>query len=147
MDSDLQHPPELLPSLLASIGAGHDLAIGSRYIAGGRLGKWNPIRKFLSAAAVWITLPIQKAGMHAKDPMSGFFLVRRECVERVPFQRSGFKLLLEVLVRGRMRSIEEIPLAFGLRSRGASKASMKVGVDYGRLLLRLYASRLGLLRD
>jgi hypothetical protein len=46
-----------------------------------------------------------------------------------------------------MRSIEEIPLAFGLRSRGASKASMKVGVDYGRLLLRLYASRLGLLRD
>jgi dolichol-phosphate mannosyltransferase len=147
MDADLQHPPELLPKLIASIRAGHDLAIGSRYIAGGRLGDWNPIRKFLSAAAVWITLPIQKPGMHAKDPMSGFFLVRRECVERVPFQRSGFKLLLEVLVRGRIHSVEEIPLAFGQRYRGASKASIKVGIDYGRLLVRLYASRLHLRRD
>jgi dolichol-phosphate mannosyltransferase len=147
MDADLQHPPELLPALIASIEAGHDMAIGSRYIAGGRLGDWNPIRKFLSAAAVWVTWPIQKSGMYAKDPMSGFFLVRRECVERVPFQRSGFKLLLEVLVRGRIRSIEEIPLSFGIRNRGASKASVKVGVDYAKLLLRLYAIRLGLLRD
>lgn len=147
MDADLQHPPELLPALVASIEAGHDLVIGSRYIAGGRLGDWNPIRKFLSAAAVWVTWPIQKRGMYAKDPMSGFFLVRSECVEGVPFQRSGFKLLLEVLVRGRIHSIKEIPLSFGLRNRGASKASMKVGVDYARLLLRLYAIRLGLLRD
>jgi dolichol-phosphate mannosyltransferase len=82
--------------------------------------------------------------MRAKDPMSGFFMVRRECVERIPFQRSGFKLLLEILVRGRIGSVEEIPLAFGLRYRGASKANFKVAVDYGRLLLRLYASRLGL---
>ena len=79
--------------------------------------------------------------------MSGFFLVRRECVERIPFQRSGFKLLLEILVRGRIRSVEEIPLAFGQRYRGASKANFKVAVDYGRLLLRLYASRLGLKRN
>jgi dolichol-phosphate mannosyltransferase len=144
MDADLQHPPELLPALLHSIETGHDLVIGSRYVAGGRLGNWNPMRKFLSAAAVWVTLPIQKAGMRAKDPMSGFFMVRRECVERIPFQRSGFKLLLEILVRGRIGSVEEIPLAFGLRYRGASKANFKVAVDYGRLLLRLYASRLGL---
>jgi dolichol-phosphate mannosyltransferase len=147
MDADLQHPPELLPALVASIEAGHDMAIGSRYIAGGRLGDWNPVRKFLSAAAVWVTLPIQKAGMHAKDPMSGFFMVRRSCVEQVPFQSAGFKLLLEVLVRGRIGSIEEIPLSFGLRNRGTSKASMKVGVDYGRLLLRLYACKLGLIRN
>ena len=147
MDADLQHPPELLPDLLHSIKTGHDLVIGSRYVAGGRLGDWNPFRKFLSAAAVWVTLPIQKAGMHAKDPMSGFFMLRRECVERIPFQRSGFKLLLEILVRGRIRSVEEIPLAFGLRHRGASKANFKVAVDYGRLLLRLYASRIGLSRS
>jgi len=147
MDADLQHPPELLPALLHSIETGHDLVIGSRYVAGGRLGDWNPFRKFLSAAAVWVTLPIQKPGMHAKDPMSGFFMVRRECVERIPFQRAGFKLLLEILVRGRIRSVEEIPLEFGLRYRGASKANVKVAVDYGRLLLRLYASRLGLSRD
>ena len=147
MDADLQHPPELLPKLIASIGAGHDLAIGSRYIAGGRLGDWNPIRKLLSVAAVWVTWPIQRKGLYAKDPMSGFFLVRRECVEGVQFQRSGFKLLLEVLVRGHIRSVEEVPLSFGQRYRGGSKASFKVAVDYGRLLARLYASRLGLMRD
>ncbi len=147
MDADLQHPPELLPKLIASIRAGHDLVIGSRYIAGGRLGNWNPIRKLLSVAAVWVTWPIQKKGMRAKDPMSGFFLVRRECVERVPLQSSGFKLLLEILVRGRIHSVEEIPLVFGQRFRGASKANFKVAVDYGRLLARLYASRLHLRRD
>lgn len=147
MDADLQHPPELLAALVASIKGGHDVAIGSRYIAGGRLGDWNPIRKFLSAAAVWVTWPIQKSGMYAKDPMSGFFLVRRECVEGIRFQPTGFKLLLEVLVRGRIRSIEEIPLSFGIRQRGASKATLKVGVYYGRLLLQLYAYRLGLRRD
>ncbi len=147
MDADLQHPPELLPALVASIRSGHDIVIGSRYISGGRLGDWNPIRKLLSVAAVWVTWPIQKAGLYARDPMSGFFLVRRECVERVPFQRSGFKLLLEILVRGHIHSVEEIPLSFGQRYRGASKASFKVAVDYGRLLLRLYAGRLGLKRD
>src|SRR5271166_1898395 len=47
MDADLQHPPELLPALVSAILAGNDMAIGSRYIAGGRLGKWNPVRKFL----------------------------------------------------------------------------------------------------
>jgi hypothetical protein len=50
-------------------------------------------------------------------------------------------------VRGRIKSVEEIPLSFGLRHRGASKATAKVAVEYGRLLLRLYASRLGLMRD
>ena len=121
--------------------------IGSRYIAGGRLGDWNPVRKFLSAAAVWVTWPIQKAGMHAKDPMIGILpgsprVRRADCLPAL-----GFKLLLEILVRGHIRSVEEIPLAFGLRYRGASKANFKVAVDYGRLLVRLYASRFGLRRD
>ena len=141
MDADLQHPPELLPELFSAILAGNDLAIGSRYIDGGRLGKWNIVRKFLSAAAVWATWPIQHAGMRAKDPMTGYFLVRRECVDGIHFQPSGFKLLLEILVRGRLHSIKELPLSFGLRSQGASKANFKVGWDYAKLLARLYAER------
>lgn len=143
MDADLQHPPELLPALIESIRAGNDLVIGSRYIAGVRLGDWNLFRKLLSAVAVWVTWPIQRSGLFVKDPMSGFFLVRRACVERTQFQHSGFKLLLEILVRGRLQSIQEIPLAFGLRHSGASKAGVKVAFDYGRLLARLYRSRLG----
>lgn len=147
MDADLQHPPELLPRLIASVLAGHDLVIGSRYVVGGSMRDWNPIRKLISAAAIWVTWPIQRPGARAKDPMSGFFFVRRECVERIPFQAAGFKLLLEILVRGRVHSVEEIPLSFGLRHGGASKASFKVAVDYAKLLIRLYANRLHLRRD
>jgi len=143
MDADLQHPPELLPQLVAGIRSGHDLVIGSRYTPGGDLGKWNPIRKFLSAAAVWVTWPLQKPKLRAKDPMSGFFLVRRSCIDQVHFQQSGFKLLLEVLVCGRIGSVEEVPFAFGSRYRGASKAGFKVGWDYARLLARLYVARFG----
>jgi dolichol-phosphate mannosyltransferase len=142
MDADLQHPPELLPKLFTAIQSGLDIAIGSRYTPGGELGAWNPVRKLLSAAAVWVTLPLQKARLRAKDPMSGFFMVRRRCLEQVAFQRFGFKLLLEVLVRGRIRSIEEVPFAFGLRYRGASKANFKVAWDYALLLARLYGRKL-----
>ncbi len=143
MDADLQHPPELLPRLVSAILAGKDMAIGSRYVEGGRLGNWNPVRKFLSTAAVWATWPIQRAGIRAKDPMTGFFLVRRECLDGIQFQPSGFKLLLEILVRGHIHSVEEVPLSFGLRSQGASKANFKVGWDYAKLLVRLYADRFG----
>jgi dolichol-phosphate mannosyltransferase len=143
MDADLQHPPELLPALLSAIVAGNDLAIGSRYTAGGRLGDWNPLRRLLSAAAVWATWPIQRAGLRAKDPMSGYFLVRRECVDEIQFQPSGFKLLLEILARGRIRSVAEVPFAFGQRYRGASKANFEVAGEYAKLLAKLYAERFG----
>jgi dolichol-phosphate mannosyltransferase len=143
MDADLQHPPELLPQLISAISAGHDLVIGSRYITGGQLGNWNPIRKLFSTAAVWATWPIQKKGMRAKDPMSGFFLVRRECLANIQFQPSGFKLLLEILVRAKLHSVKEVPLAFGSRLRGASKANARVGYDYAKLLAKLYAGKYG----
>lgn len=141
MDADHQHPPELLPSLLAEIAKGHDLVIGSRYAAGGRIDEWNPIRKFISAAAVWIAWPIQRPSLRAKDPMSGFFLVRRRCVQHVIFQPTGFKLLLEILVRGQLRSVCEVPFSFGRRSAGTSKASLKVAWEYLLLLVRLYSVR------
>jgi dolichol-phosphate mannosyltransferase len=143
MDADFQHPPELLPELTAAIASGCDLAIGSRYTPGGGLGDWNVFRKLLSAAAVWATWPIQRLGLRARDPMSGFFFVRRDCLTGIAFQQAGFKLLLEILVRARIASIREIPFAFGQRYRGASKANMKVALDYGRLLARLYRSRFG----
>jgi dolichol-phosphate mannosyltransferase len=75
--------------------------------------------------------------------MSGFFFVRRDCLNGIEFQQAGFKLLLEILVRARLSSVREIPFAFGQRYRGASKANMKVALDYGRLLARLYRGRFG----
>ena len=146
IDADLQHPPELLPELYRAIAAGCDLAIGSRYTRGGGIGEWSAARRLLSSAAIWATWPLQKRGARAKDPMSGFFLVRRHCVEHIAFQRSGFKLLLEILIRSRIKSVREIPIAFGLRASGESKAGLKVGWDYARLLARLYACKCGLRR-
>ena len=70
-------------------------------------------------------------------------MLRRECIEGIAFQSSGFKLLLEILVRGHIRSIKEVPLAFGSRAQGTSKANFKVGWDYAKLLARLYADRFG----
>jgi dolichol-phosphate mannosyltransferase len=144
MDADLQHPPELLPQLLSAIRDGRDMAIGSRYTPGGELGAWNPVRKLLSTVAVWATWPIQRAGIRAHDPMTGFFLLRRKCIDGLQFQPTGFKLLLEILVRGSIQSVAEVPFAFGLRYRGASKANFKVAWDYALLLVRLYAGRCGL---
>ena len=146
MDADLQHPPEMLPQLLQAVIDGRDIAIGSRYTQGGQLGEWNWMRRFLSSAATWLTWPIQHRGARATDPMAGFFMVKSQCVEGIAFQPTGFKLLLEVLVRGRIRSLAEVPIVFGLREQGASKANFKVGRDYAILLARLYFSRFVLMR-
>jgi dolichol-phosphate mannosyltransferase len=144
MDADLQHPPELLPELISALSTGNDLAIGSRYAANGSLRHWNPFRRLLSAAAIWLTSPVQRRELRTTDPMSGFFFLRRECIEGIAFQQVGFKLLLEILVRGRLRSLKEIPFAFGQRHHGTSKASLQVALDYCRLLAALYRSKIAL---
>jgi len=137
MDADLQHPPEVLPQLWAAMVAGADLAIGSRYARGGSLGEWNAWRHLISRMAIWMTLPVQRAGLRARDPMSGFFIVRRDCLDGITLQTTGFKILLEILARAKLRSVVEVPFTFGRRSAGNSKAGPGVALDYLRLLLRL----------
>ena len=70
--------------------------------------------------------------------MSGFFLVRRDCIRDVQLETQGFKILLEILVRGNVHSVTEVPFSFGLRQAGRSKAGIREGVDYLCLLGRLY---------
>lgn len=141
MDADLQHPPELLPKLWAEIEAGADLAVGSRYATGGSLRGWKPSRHLISRVAVWMTAPVQRSGMRARDPMSGFFMVRRSCIHGIDLQKTGFKILLEILARAEIRSVVEVPFTFGRRHAGASKASARVAWDYLVLLMRLYRQK------
>lgn len=141
MDADLQHPPELLAQLWTSLDAGADLVVGSRYADQGDLNGWNPLRHLVSRLAIWMTLPVQRAGIRARDPMSGFFMVRRSCIDGIELQKSGFKILLEILARGRIRSVVEVPFTFGQRYAGASKANLRVAFDYLNLLARLYRLR------
>jgi hypothetical protein len=141
MDADLQHPPELLPKLWAELDRGADLVVGSRYANGGCMRGWKLVRQVISRIAIWMTLPVQRAGIRARDPMSGFFMVRRACLDRIELQKSGFKILLEILARAEIRSVVEVPFNFGRRYAGASKATMRVAVDYVALLVRLYRQK------
>lgn len=145
MDADGQHPPEILTELIACALNGCDLAIASRYAKGGRCG-WNPLRRLASMIAITAARPLQPERFRARDPLSGFFLVRRRCVENISFQTSGFKLLLEILVRGRISAVGEVPFAFGKRRSGRSKLSMRVAWDYALLLARLFRAKYGSIR-
>jgi dolichol-phosphate mannosyltransferase len=145
IDADLQHPPALLPALVAAIQEGQDIAIASRYSAGNGIPGWNPLRRAISLLSTWTTLLLQKPSIRVRDPLSGFFAMRRTCITGVHLQPEGFKLLLEILVRGNIRSVTEIPYNFGQRFAGKSKASLRVGLDYLVLLGRL--SRSAVLRS
>lgn len=140
IDADLQHPPQVLPKLIEPVMNGNDIAIASRYVSShdNGLGDWNKLRAFISRAGTLVTAPLQKKkNMNVKDPLSGFFVLRRECIEGVDLQPEGFKLLLDILVRGRVQRPVEVPFHFGLRHAGKSKADFRVAFAYLNLLGKL----------
>jgi len=138
IDADLQHPPELLPVLLEAMAEGRDIAIASRYASPNGLRGWNPLRAAISQVSTWAALPLQsRRGLRIKDPMSGFFIVRRDVIDGLIFETRGFKLLLEILVRAPIRTAREIPFTFGIRRAGKSKATAAVAFHYLHLLGKL----------
>jgi dolichol-phosphate mannosyltransferase len=137
IDADLQHPPELLPTLLKTMCEGCDIAIASRYAGNSGVHGRNPVRAAISRASNWAALPLQRRELRIADPMSGFFIVRREAIDGLCFETKGFKLLLEILVRARIRSAQEIPFHFGVRHAGKSKAGPAVALQYLHLLGKL----------
>ena len=123
--ADLQHPPELLPDLWLAMESGADLAVASRYALGATTGRWQRLRRAISSFAVFVCRPLQRRNLLVKDPMSGFFMTRRSVVRQLPtLQRSGFKLLLEILICGPIQRVQEIPFCFGMRQGGLSKAGI-----------------------
>jgi dolichol-phosphate mannosyltransferase len=137
IDADLQHPPEVLPSLLEPVLCDADIAIASRYANGNGVGDWNRFRQFISRCGTLATAPLQRKDLRVKDPLSGFFVVRRECIDGLALQPEGFKILLEILVKGRIRKAVEVPFQFGNRHAGKSKADFKVAIQYFTLLGKL----------
>lgn len=140
IDADLQHPPELLPELLARVLEGSDIAIASRYLAGNgdSVGEWNKFRVLVSKCSTLLaTAPLRTRGLKVKDPLSGYFVVRRECVDKLKLQPEGFKILLEILVKGRIQKATEVPFQFATRQSGKSKADLKVALQYFTLLGKL----------
>ena len=143
IDGDLQHPPELLPQLLAA-GADSDVVVASRYTAGGGSDGLDGLtRQLVSRGSKLAAQALFARVRTCTDPMSGFFLFRREVVAGVDLRPVGFKILLEILVRGRWSRLTEIPFHFEAREAGESKAGLDQGVAYLRHLrdLRLRGHR------
>ncbi|MDZ7960130.1 MAG: glycosyltransferase [Aulosira sp. DedQUE10] len=146
IDGDLQHPPEVLTQLVAEIEQGADLAVASRNVEGGGVSSWSIVRRFLSRGAQVLGLIILPSVLgRVSDPMSGYFMVRRNAIAGATLNPVGYKILLEVIGRGRVREIAEVGYVFCERKEGESKVTWKQYVDYLHhlLKLRLSTGRLG----
>ncbi|KGB58886.1 glycosyltransferase family 2 protein [Sphingopyxis sp. SE2] len=136
MDGDLQHSEETLPRLIDAIADGAaDIAVGTRYVAGGGIGDWDRDRARMSRLA---TRAGQIAlGTDVSDPMSGFFAVRRDAFERALPRLSavGFKILLDILASSPVPlKVAEIPYQFRTREAGESKLGVRVIAEYAELI-------------
>lgn len=138
MDADFSHPPESVPSLINElICEPNCVVVASRYIKGGSILGWPYRRIVVSSMAV----KIARYGLqllNTKDPMSGFFAFPRHIIERIPINSSGYKLLLEILVKARGVRVKEVPYTFVDRRSGTSKLDSRVMLDYLRAVWHLY---------
>ena len=133
MDADLQHPPEVVPDLIAAgIRDGADLVVGTRYRGGGnRDGLSDGYRRLVSGGSTVATKTVfRTALLQVSDPMSGLFAVRASSLEVQELQPLGYKILLELIVRNRPGRIVEVPYSFQQRHAGESKSSMAEGVRF-----------------
>lgn len=137
MDADLQHPPELLPLIYRRLTEGTDIVIPSRFVEGGSDGGLNPFRKLVSWTARMVGQFSMKRLRHISDCTGGYFGLHRQVVEGVELSPIGWKILMEVLVKGQYESVHEIPYSFVARNSGESKMSMKEQWNYLRHIGRL----------
>lgn len=142
MDADGQHRPEDLPGLLAEFDRDPELSmvIGSRHVPGGGFTeKWNLFRVMCSDGAAFAARLVLRSVL--KDPMSGFFAIRRDAFDRVKscLSPEGFKIMLELAfllsLMGRDKVLEH-PITFAMRKHGESKLSGRVIVQYLAMLMR-----------
>lgn len=143
IDGDLQHPPEFVPRLVEEgRRAGADLVVATRYAGGGSGGGLaNAYRRLVSrSSTVFTRLVFPRSLRPVSDPMSGFFAVRRSCLDVDELRPIGFKIMLELIVRSRPQRIVEVPYEFCERFAGESKSSLRQGVHF---LRHLAALRLG----
>jgi dolichol-phosphate mannosyltransferase len=137
IDADLQHDETQLPTMLALLQSGEaDLVVGSRYVEGGSADSFDKQRAGFSMLATSVAKKLLR--VEIADPMSGFFMIRRDRFEQLAPQLStqGFKILLDIVAtaRGSLR-IKEIPYSFGSRLHGESKLDSMVALDFLGLVL------------
>ncbi len=130
IDADLQHPPEVLPSIIRALEDGADIVFGSRYIPGGGVPNWSLLRRIISKGAGTIAHVLLPRSRQVHDPMSGFFMFRRDKVDVSKLKPIGYKIALEVLLLGDFKKPAEVPFVFEERSAGASKLKWNTQIEY-----------------
>lgn len=144
MDADLQHDERLLPQMLRLLEADDvDLAIASRYVNGGAAEGFSSSRQSISRIA---TQWAQKLlGITVRDPMSGFFMMRRESLDAIApeLANEGFKLLFDILVSSRRNEfrVVELPYSFLPRLHGTSKFDARNAIEFFALTLSRFSGR------
>jgi dolichol-phosphate mannosyltransferase len=136
MDADLQHDETVLPEMLKKLQSGaYDLVGATRYVEGGDSSSFSATRSKISRLATKITQKV--LGTELSDPMSGFFMMRRETFDEMAPRLSpvGFKILLDIATATEGLRIAEQPYSFGTRFDGESKFNMQIGVEFLGLVL------------
>lgn len=127
MDADLSHPPSLVPQMISLLeNDAADIIMGSRYSTGGLVETWSPFRKTVSKFATFLA----KCLVDVKDPMSGFFFMKKNVIENTALNSKGYKILLEILVKGNYDKVIELPYIFRGRGVGKSKLNAKEYAKY-----------------
>ena len=135
MDGDFSHDPTIVPQLIAAIERGDcELAIGSRYVRGGGIANWPWRRKITSRVAIMLAQPLTRV----RDITSGYFFCKRNVIEDAQLDPIGFKIGLEVIMRGNYRKFREVPYVFTDRTQGLSKLNSGEIVNYLKQLSKFY---------
>ena len=144
MDADLQHPTDMIPLLLARAQeADADIVIASRNVPGGSdAGLGSPSRRVISWGAKWmVKVLFFRTLRRVSDPLSGYFIAKRDVLVDASLRPMGFKILLDVLVRADHSLVEELPLKFAPRAGGASKATLGQGRQFLTHVATLFWAR------
>lgn len=142
IDADLQHPLHTLLELWAQMETGADLAVASRHVEGGGVSDWSLARRLLSRGAQVMGLMVLPGVLgRVSDPMSGYFMVRRDAIAQINLNPVGYKVLIEVLGRGQIATVREVGYVFQERQEGESKVTWKQYWEYLEHLLRLRMAR------
>lgn len=139
MDCDLSHPPEKVPHMLIGLSTGEQMMIGSRYVPGASTDDdWGMFRWLNSILATLLARPLTQV----RDPMSGFFVMRRSDFDAVEdLNPIGYKIALELIVKCGFKNVGEVPIHFTDRVHGESKLTFKEQLKYLQHLRRLYLHR------
>ena len=134
MDADLSHPPEIIPKILKELEK-NDFVVASRKISGGEIKNWPLKRKIFSGLATFLAKTLVPK---ISDPLSGFFFFKKKIIEGVKLSPIGYKICLEILVKGKFQKVKEIPYVFKDRSFGRSKLNFRVILKFLFHVLKLH---------